>query len=106
MPCPSTLQDEMEAWAVQIDECRERLVDVLPACSVCPGRHRGRQRSQLPSGISGHGGEETERDHRPDCTSSPPFSRGLSSLDTVVEASGHLKTTAVVLMKIANDLAG
>ena len=38
------------------------------------------------------------------CTSAPSFFKGLSSLDTVVEASGHLKTTAVVLMKIANDL--
>ena len=30
--------------------------------------------------------------------------KGLSSIDTVLETSGHLKTCAVTLMKIANDL--
>ena len=30
--------------------------------------------------------------------------KGLSSIDTVLETSGHLKTCAVSLMKIANDL--
>jgi len=30
--------------------------------------------------------------------------KGLSSIDTVLETSGHLKTSAITLMKIANDL--
>lgn len=30
--------------------------------------------------------------------------KGLSSIDTVLETSGHLKTSAATLMKIANDL--
>jgi len=37
-------------------------------------------------------------------SSSTSFYKGLSSIDTVLETSGHLKTCAVSLMKIANDL--
>ena len=35
---------------------------------------------------------------------SPSPYKGLSSLDTTVEFSGHLKACAIVLNKIANDL--
>ena len=37
-------------------------------------------------------------------SSSTSFYKGLSSIDTVLETSGHYKTCAVSLMKIANDL--
>jgi fumarate hydratase class II len=102
---PIYLQDEMEAWAVQIDECRERLVDVLPRLLRLPLGG-----TAVGSGLNCHPEFPAMSVKRLSeitamaCTSSPSFFKGLSSLDTVVEASGHLKTTAVVLMKIANDL--
>jgi fumarate hydratase class II len=37
-------------------------------------------------------------------TQAPSFYKGLSCLDTVVEFSGHLKTCAIALNKIASDL--
>jgi fumarate hydratase class II len=39
-----------------------------------------------------------------ECIVSSNFYKGLSSLDTVVEASGQLRAAAVVLSKISNDL--
>jgi fumarate hydratase class II len=102
---PIYLQDEMEAWAVQVDECRERLVDVLPRLLRLPLGG-----TAVGSGLNCHRefpGMAVKRLSEItalSCTSAPSFFKGLSSLDTVVEASGHLKTTAVVLMKIANDL--
>ena len=38
------------------------------------------------------------------CTVSPSFYKSLSSLETAVEISGHLRTCAIALIKIANDL--
>ncbi len=102
---PIYLQDEMEAWAVQVDECRERLVDVLPRLLRLPlgGTAVGSGLNCHPE-FPGMAVKRLSEITGLPCTSAPSFFKGLSSLDTVVEASGHLKTTAVVLMKIANDL--
>ncbi len=102
---PIYLQDEMEAWAVQIDECRERLADALPRLLRLPLGG-----TAVGSGLNCHPEFPAQAVARLSeitglaCTSTPSFFKGLSSLDTVVEVSGHLKTTAVVLTKIANDL--
>ena len=102
---PIYLQDEMEAWAVQVDECRERLADVLPRVLRLPLGG-----TAVGSGVNCHPDFPAMAVTRLSaitalpCTSAPSFFKGLSSLDTVVEVSGHLKTAAVVLMKIANDL--
>ena len=102
---PIFLRDEMEAWASQIDECRERLADVLPRLLRLPlgGTAVGSGVNCHPE-FPGRVVAALSRITGLTCTSAPSFFKGLSSLDTAVEASGHLKTTAVVLMKIANDL--
>lgn len=102
---PIYLQDEMEAWAGQIDECRERLRDALPRLLRLPLGG-----TAVGSGINCHPDFPAQAMVRLAeitgllCTSAPSFFKGLSSLDTVVEISGHLKTIAVVFSKIANDL--
>ena len=102
---PIHLCDEMEAWAMQVDECRERLTGVLPRLLRLPLGG-----TAVGSGINCHPdfparavARLTEITGLP-CTSAASFFKGLSSLDTAVEVSGHLKTIAVVLMKIAADL--
>lgn len=102
---PIYLRDEMEAWAAQIDECRERLASVLPRLLRLPlgGTAVGSGLNchpEFPARTVARLAEATGMA----CTSAASFFKGMSSLDTAVELSGHLKTTAVVLMKIANDL--
>jgi fumarate hydratase class II len=102
---PIYLQDEMEAWAMQIDECRERLISALPRLLRLPLGG-----TAVGSGLNCHAEFPARAVTRLSeitgltCTSALSFFKGLSSLDTVVELSGHLKTTAVALTKIANDL--
>ncbi len=102
---PICLHDEMEAWAVQVDECRERLAGVLPRLLRLPlgGTAVGSGVNCHPEFPARAVARLTEIMSLP-CTSAASFFKGLSSLDTAVEVSGHLKTTAVVLMKIAGDL--
>ena len=102
---PVYLHDEMEAWAVQVDECRERLAAVLPRLLRLPlgGTAVGSGVNCHPDFAAAAVARLAELTALP-CTAAPSLFKGLSSLDTAVEASGHLKTVAVVLMKIANDL--
>lgn len=102
---PIYLRDELEAWAVQIDECRERIAGVLPRLLRLPLGG-----TAVGSGINCHPQFPTMTVARLrditglPCSSAFSFFKGLSSLDTIVETSGHLKTMAVVLTKIAGDL--
>jgi fumarate hydratase class II len=102
---PVYLSDEMEAWAIQADECRERLADVLPRLLRLPlgGTAVGSGVNCHPDFAAGAVARLTRITGLP-CTSAVSFFKGLSSLDTIVEVSGHLKAAAVVLMKIAGDL--
>ena len=102
---PIYLQDEMEAWAMQVDECRERLTSVLPRLLRLPLGG-----TAVGSGLNCHAEFPARAVTRLSeitglaCTSALSFFKGLSSLDTVVELSGHLRTVAIALTKIANDL--
>lgn len=102
---PIRLCREMEGWAAQIDDCITRLETLLPRLSSLPLGG-----TAVGSGVNCH----------PDFTDKilkalsaiNGFSflkmasayKGLSCIDTALEASGHMKTTACALMKIANDL--
>lgn len=102
---PIRLQAELEGWATQIDECIERIEAALPRMSRLPLGG-----TAVGSGINCHPdfsriaiqhiGETTDLVF----TETPSRYKGISSLDTVVEFSGHLKTCAISLSKIANDL--
>ncbi len=102
---PIRLAAEMEAWAAGLDECLERLSSVLPRL-----QRLALGGTAVGSGVNCHPDFATLAVGRindiagTECTVSPNFYKGLSSLDTVVEASGHLRAAAVVLGKISNDL--
>lgn len=102
---PIRLQSEVEGWAVQLDECRERLEASFPRMSRLPlgGTAVGSGVNCHPD-FSSKAIEHINRNTNLVFTQAISRYKGISSLDTVVEFSGHLKTCAISLSKIANDL--
>jgi fumarate hydratase class II len=102
---PIRLTDELEAWALQIDECQERFTDCLKRLVQVPLGG-----TAVGSGVNCHPrfAELALADLSEltglKLTRAVSSFKGQSSLDTFVELSGHFKTCAVVLSKIANDL--
>ncbi len=102
---PIRLQSELEGWAVQLDECRERLTSGLSRLSRLPLGG-----TAVGSGVNCHPDFPAKTIARINgitglvFTQAVSYYKGLSSLDTVIEYSGHLKTCAITLNKIANDL--
>jgi fumarate hydratase, class II len=102
---PVRLDQELGGWAAQVRADCERLRAVLPRLT---GLAQGG--TAVGTGINAHpefGGKfaavlaaHTGIDFHP----AADYFEALSSQDTAVELSGQLKTTAVSLMKIANDL--
>ena len=102
---PIRLQSELEGWAAQLDECVERIEGALPRMSRLPLGG-----TAVGSGVNCHPEFPAKAIAHINRTTGLVFSqtsscyKGLSSLDTIVEFSGHLKTCAITLNKIANDL--
>jgi fumarate hydratase, class II len=102
---PIRLQAELEGWAVQLDECGDRLAAALPRLQRLPLGG-----TAVGSGVNCHPHFAEKVIARLSVATHLAFSqslslyKGLSSLDTVIELSGHLKAAAVALSKIANDL--
>jgi fumarate hydratase class II len=102
---PVRLDQELGGWAAQIRANTQRLEAVMPRLT---GLAQGG--TAVGTGINAHpkfGAEfaavlakQTGIDFHP----ASDFFEALSSQDTAVELSGQLKTTAVSVMKIANDL--
>ncbi|WP_406827561.1 class II fumarate hydratase [Microbulbifer sp. ARAS458-1] len=102
---PITLGQEISAWSAQIKLCRSRLEDVLPRLEQL-----AQGGTAVGSGLNAHEqfAEVFARKLGAACgISVRPADNAfaaIASQDTAVEVSGHLKTLAVALMKIANDL--
>ncbi|MBU1565620.1 MAG: class II fumarate hydratase [Proteobacteria bacterium] len=102
---PIRLQAEMEGWAAQLDECVERTEDALTRIKRLPLGG-----TAVGSGVNCHpqfaAMTITHLSKLTTFTLTQALSlyKGISSLDTVVEFSGHMKTCAIALNKIANDL--
>jgi len=102
---PIRLQDEMEGWAAQIKECCDRLEDTLTRL-----KKLALGGTAVGSGVNCHPDFPDKAISRLSKKTEITFSatsslyKGISSLDTIVELSGILKTTAIALNKIANDL--
>lgn len=102
---PVRLGQELSGWAQQIRNGMARVEAVLPRL------HRLAQGgTAVGTGINAHpefgtriAAKLAERSKVPFVTS-PNYFESLSSQDAAVELSGQLKTVAVSLMKIANDL--
>lgn len=102
---PVTLAQELGAWAQQIENGRERIQDALPRM-----RRLAQGGTAVGTGINAHPGlgqkvaELLSQRCGTSLVASPNFFESLSSQDAAVELSGQLKTVAVSLMKISNDL--
>ncbi|MGI9536075.1 MAG: lyase family protein [Desulfocapsaceae bacterium] len=102
---PIRLAHELKAWSSQLDDNVNRLKSSLSRLKKVPlgGTAVGSGVNCAPgfvettlAALNKHSLVEFEQ--------LDSAYKGLSSIDTVLETSGHLKTCAVTLMKIANDL--
>jgi fumarate hydratase class II len=102
---PVRFDQELNGWAHQIRADYERVSGVLPRlCELAQGGTAvGTGINAHPDfgkRVAGHLAKRTDIAFKP----AKSYFEGLSCQDTAVELSGQLKTTAVSLMKIANDL--
>ena len=102
---PIRLSDELEAWSSQFRDNIDRLTSVLIRLRRVPlgGTAVGSGVNCAPGFIE-RALKSLNQQLGSDFEQTDSTYKGLSSIDTVLEASGHLKTCAVTLMKIANDL--
>ncbi|MFM8454510.1 MAG: class II fumarate hydratase [Gammaproteobacteria bacterium] len=102
---PLTLGQEISAWIQQLADCQTRLENTMPRITaVALGG------TAVGTGINAHPefaklaieilGDSAGLGFSP----AKNYFNALSCQDTAVEVSGQLKTLAVALMKIANDL--
>ena len=102
---PIRMSQELSGWSSQIGQGVERLESTLPRLGeLALGG------TAVGTGVNAHPEFGTRIGPRLASLTGLPFRasgnffRSLSSADTAVELSGQLKTVAVALMKIANDL--
>ena len=102
---PIRFSDELEAWSSQFRDNIDRLHSVLGRLRRVPlgGTAVGSGVNCAP-GFVERALKSLNQRLGFDFEQIDSTYKGLSSIDTVLEASGHLKTCAVTLMKIANDL--
>ena len=102
---PITLGQELSAWRTQVEHGLERLASVEPRLLRLAqgGTAVGTGLNAHPSFGVAFAGELSALTQVPFVPSENYF-EALSAQDTAVELSGHLKTIATSLMKIANDL--
>jgi len=102
---PVTFAQEMGGWAAQVRSGVDRLQSTLPRLTLL-----AQGGTAVGTGINAHPefgfgfaealSGKTHLDFKPN----GDYFESLSSQDTAVELSGQLKTIAVSIMKIANDL--
>ena len=102
---PITLAQSLESWSSQIDQNIKNIEDVLPKINTL-----AQGGTAVGTGINTHKdfsekfamqlSEETSINFKP----ADNFFLHIGTQDTIVSLSGQLKTLAVSLMKISNDL--
>jgi len=102
---PVRVEQEMGAWAAQIHDCTARIRGVMPRLGrLAIGGTAVGTGVNAPADF----GARVARALAQECgiafESSDNHFRDLACQDTAVELSGQLRTLAVALMKIANDL--
>lgn len=102
---PVTLGQEINSWAMQIKACRQRIIDTTSRLHAL-----AQGGTAVGTGINAHPefaakfAQTLSELTALELKKSEDFFVSIGSQDTAVEVSGALKTTAVSMMKIANDL--
>ena len=102
---PMTLGQEASGWRAQVDNAIARLEASEPRL-----RSLAQGGTAIGTGINAHEKfagtfiEELRNATRLDLTLAPNYFAAMASQDATVEFSGQLRTLAVALMKICNDL--
>ncbi|MEJ5253178.1 MAG: class II fumarate hydratase [Chthonomonadetes bacterium] len=102
---PVRMSQEIGGWAYQVGQSIERIESCLPRLAklALGGTAVGTGINAHPEFASRVAAKLAERTGIPFVESDNHFA-AQSAMDTATELSGHLKTTATALMKIANDL--
>jgi fumarate hydratase class II len=102
---PVQLSQEIGGWAYQVTQCIERVESCLPRLArlAIGGTAVGTGLNAHPQFGQGVAAELAVSTGLPFVESDNHFA-AQAALDTVTELSGHLKTSASSLLKIANDL--
>ena len=102
---PVTLGQELHAWAAQISSVHDRLIDALARLRKLPqGGTAVGTGINAPADFGERVAAHLARVTGFEFESADNKFEGIASQDAAVELSGQLKTLAVALMKIANDL--
>lgn len=102
---PITMEQELNTWAHQIQQCEERLEALLPQLRALP-----QGGTAVGTGINCHPDFSqrfceslSDFTEQPFSVSSHKFT-GIASQDIAVATSGSMTSVATAMMKIANDL--
>jgi len=103
---PVTLGQEFGGYATQVHQSATRLLEALPRTGELPlgGTAVGTGINAAPGFASAVIANLVERTGGLPLTEAPDHFAAQGARDALVEASGHLRTLAVALIKIANDL--
>ena len=102
---PVRLSQEVGAWASQIDYGRTRIGDVLPRLQeLAQGGTAVGSGINAPEGFADAFVVSLRKLTDIEFQTKPDKFEALAAQDTAVELSGQLRTLAVSMMKIANDL--
>jgi fumarate hydratase class II len=102
---PVTLGQEAGAWAAQVRYCIERLQSCLPRLGELPiGGTAVGSGLNAPAGFGASVAAELAARTELPLTEARDHFEAQATQDGVVEASGQLRTVAVALYKIANDV--
>ncbi|KPK56426.1 MAG: aspartate ammonia-lyase [Thiotrichales bacterium SG8_50] len=102
---PVRLGQELAAWAAQLESCKERINSSLPRLqALAQGGTAVGTGINAPTDFGPRVAEALRESTDIEFTATANPFVGLSTQDAAVEMSGQLKTTAVSLIKIANDL--
>jgi fumarate hydratase class II len=102
---PVTLGQELGAWAAQLDECRQRLVECAPRLAQLPvGGSAVGTGVNVPKGFADHlVASLAELTGQPFALAPNTFAR-MAGQEVALECSSNLRALAVAMTKIANDL--
>jgi fumarate hydratase class II len=102
---PLTLGQELSGWQTQVDQARERLLQTLPRLQMLAlGGTAIGTGLNAPRNFGARVAELLSQSTGLKFSPHPNYFTALATQDTAVELSGQLRSLAVSLMKISNDL--